>query len=145
MWMGSWIHVVRGIHRSPVSSSHKCQGGGALVLSLICAWTNDWVTIETPVIWGDIALIMDRVHYGPLSDAHTWRTVKTMRGQHSFYGPPWEILPLSFSVSSPSRSTPLCLETASSSSQTPNSPPGEIVGGPPWLGWNAHWKKIGVK
>ena len=29
----------------------------ALMLSLICAWTNGWAS-ETPVIWGAIALIM---------------------------------------------------------------------------------------
>ena len=34
---------VRGIHRSPVSSPHKGQWRGALMFSLICAWTNDWV------------------------------------------------------------------------------------------------------
>ena len=35
--------LVRGIHRSPVNSPHKCQWGGTLMLSLICASTNDWV------------------------------------------------------------------------------------------------------
>ena len=34
---------VRGIHRSPVNSSHKGQWHGALVPSLICAWINGWV------------------------------------------------------------------------------------------------------
>ena len=34
---------VRGIHRSPVNSPHKGPWRGALVLSLICAWTNGWV------------------------------------------------------------------------------------------------------
>ena len=31
---------------------------GDLMFSLICAWINDWETIETPVIWDVIALIM---------------------------------------------------------------------------------------
>ena len=31
-----------GIHRSPVNSPHKGQWCGALMFSLICAWTNDW-------------------------------------------------------------------------------------------------------
>ena len=31
---------VRGIHRTPVDSPHKDQWRGALVFSLICAWTN---------------------------------------------------------------------------------------------------------
>ena len=34
---------VRGIHRSPVNSPHKGQWRGALMFSLICVWTNDWV------------------------------------------------------------------------------------------------------
>ena len=32
--------TVPGIHRSPVNSHHKGQRRGALILSLICAWTN---------------------------------------------------------------------------------------------------------
>ena len=41
-----WKHFPRywpfvwGIHRSLVNSSHKGQWHGALILSLICAWTN---------------------------------------------------------------------------------------------------------
>ena len=34
---------VRGIHRSPINSPHKGQWRGALVFSLIWAWTNGWV------------------------------------------------------------------------------------------------------
>ena len=34
---------VRGIHRSPVNSSHKGQWRGALMFSLICVWMNSWV------------------------------------------------------------------------------------------------------
>ena len=34
---------VRGIHRSLVNSPHKGQWRGALMFSLICPWTNDWV------------------------------------------------------------------------------------------------------
>ena len=33
---------LRGIHRSPVSSPHTDQWCGALMFSLICAWTNGW-------------------------------------------------------------------------------------------------------
>ena len=33
---------VRGIHRSPVDSAHKGKWCGALMFSLICAWTNGW-------------------------------------------------------------------------------------------------------
>ena len=34
---------VRGIHRSPMNSPHKGQWRKALMFSLICAWTNNWV------------------------------------------------------------------------------------------------------
>ena len=34
---------VRGIHRWPVNSPHKCQRRGVLMFSLICAWINGWV------------------------------------------------------------------------------------------------------
>ena len=34
---------VRGIHRSPVNSSHKGQWRGALMFCLIRAWINSWV------------------------------------------------------------------------------------------------------
>ena len=34
---------MRGIHRSPVNTSHKGQWRGALMFSLICSWTNGWV------------------------------------------------------------------------------------------------------
>ena len=35
---------VRGIHRSPVNSPHKGQWRGALMISLICARINGWVS-----------------------------------------------------------------------------------------------------
>ena len=38
-------HFMRGIHRSPVNSPHKCQWRGALMFSFACAWTNSRVTI----------------------------------------------------------------------------------------------------
>ena len=34
---------VREIHRSPVKSPHKGQWRGTLMLSLSCAWINDWM------------------------------------------------------------------------------------------------------
>ena len=34
---------VRGIHRSPLNSSHKGQWRGTLMFSLICTWTDDSV------------------------------------------------------------------------------------------------------
>ena len=38
-----WLFVP-GIHRSPVNSPHKGQWRGALMFSLICAWTNGWAS-----------------------------------------------------------------------------------------------------
>ena len=44
-----WKHLprywpsVRGSHRWPVVSPHKGQWRGALMFSLVCAWTNGWV------------------------------------------------------------------------------------------------------
>ena len=44
-----WKHFPRywpfvwGIHRSPVNSPHEGQWRGALMFSLVCAWTNGWV------------------------------------------------------------------------------------------------------
>ena len=37
------LALCAGIHWSPVSSPHKGQWHGALMFSLICAWTNGWV------------------------------------------------------------------------------------------------------
>ena len=34
---------VRGIHRRPVNSPHKCQWRRVLMSSLICTWINGWV------------------------------------------------------------------------------------------------------
>ena len=33
---------MRGIHRTPVNSPHKGQWRGALIFSLVCAWTDSW-------------------------------------------------------------------------------------------------------
>ena len=49
---------VRGIHRSPVNSPHKGQWRGALMFSLICAWTNIWPNNRDP---GDLR--RHRAHY----------------------------------------------------------------------------------
>ena len=37
------VICVRGIHRSPVNSLHKCQWRGALMFSVIWAWISAWV------------------------------------------------------------------------------------------------------
>ena len=53
-----WLFV-RGIHRWPVNSPHKGQWRGALIVSLICAWTNGWVNNRDA---GDLR--RHRAHYG---------------------------------------------------------------------------------
>ena len=42
---------VRGIHRSPVNSTHKDQWRGALMFSLICVWINGWVNNREAGDW----------------------------------------------------------------------------------------------
>ena len=42
---------VRGIHRSPENSPHNGQWRGALKYSLMCAWTNGWVTNQGDGDW----------------------------------------------------------------------------------------------
>ena len=55
---------VRGIHRSPVNSPHKGQWHGALIFSLICAWTNGWVNNrDAGDFWDVIALFMTSLQW----------------------------------------------------------------------------------
>ena len=64
---------VRGIHRSPVNSPHKCQWRTALVFSLICAWINAWVNHRGT---GDLG--RHRTHYDVIvmeSAAHTFNWI----------------------------------------------------------------------
>ena len=49
---------VRGIHRSPVNSPHKCQWRGALMFPLICTWIHSWANNREA---GDLR--HDRAHY----------------------------------------------------------------------------------
>ena len=58
---------VRGIHRSPMNSPHKGQWHGALMLSLICFWINDWVNNrEAGDLW------RYRAHYDVTVMKHAW-------------------------------------------------------------------------
>ena len=50
---------VRGIHWSTVNSRHKGQWCGALMFSLICAWTNTWINT-----WDAGDLRRHHTHYG---------------------------------------------------------------------------------
>ena len=52
------LALCAGIHRSLVNSPHKGQWPGALMFSLICAWTNGWVNSRDA---GDLRL--HRAHY----------------------------------------------------------------------------------
>ena len=55
----SYWPFVRGIHRSPVNSTHKGQWRGALMFSLICVWINGWVNNrEAGDLW------RHRAHHG---------------------------------------------------------------------------------
>ena len=38
-----FLALCAGIHRSLVNSNHKGQWRRALIFSLICVWTNDWI------------------------------------------------------------------------------------------------------
>ena len=59
-----YLPFVRGVHQSPVNSPHKGQWHGALMFSLICAWTNGCVNnrwlFETPsrLLWRHCTVIM---------------------------------------------------------------------------------------
>ena len=48
------LTLCAGNHRSPVNSPHKGQWRGALMFSLICAWTNGWVNNRNA---GDLTLV----------------------------------------------------------------------------------------
>ena len=62
--VNKWKHLpfywpfVRGIHRSPADSPHKGQWRGALMFSLICAWTKGWTNNRDA---GDVT--RHRAHY----------------------------------------------------------------------------------
>ena len=67
---------VRGIHRWPVNSPHKCQSRGDLMFSLICVWINGWVNnreagdLRRHRAHYDVIVIMD-IHEGA---SLGWRT-----------------------------------------------------------------------
>ena len=65
---------VRGIHWSPVNSSHKGQWRRALMFSLICVWINDWVNNRET---GDLRRY--RAHYDvivmPMSNVHMQKSM----------------------------------------------------------------------
>ena len=69
---------LREIHRSPVNSPHTDQWRGALMFSLICAWTNCWVNNQDA---GDLR--RHRSHYDV--------TVMWCRIMIQWLGQPWDL------------------------------------------------------
>ena len=69
---------LRGIHRSPVNSPHTDQWRGALMFSLITAWTNGWVNNQDA---GDSR--RHRAHYDV--------TVMWCRIVIQWSGQPWDL------------------------------------------------------
>ena len=69
---------LRGIHRLPVNSPHTDQWRGALMFSLICAWTNGWVNNQGA---GDMR--RHRAHYDV--------TVMWCRIVIQWFGQPWDL------------------------------------------------------
>ena len=68
---------VRGIHRTPVDSPHKDQWRGALVFSLICAWTNgsannrDAGDLSHPHVHYDVTVI----HFVKMVQTHQLKAI----------------------------------------------------------------------
>ena len=86
----NWPFVM-GINRSPMDSSHKGQRRGALLFSLICAWTNGWQSrrrwFETSScsFWCHCSIYPN--HYNKTWEWHTvlclsvfWRKLKPRSG-----------------------------------------------------------------
>ena len=69
---------LRGIHRSPLNSPHTDQWRGALMFSLICAWTNGWINNQDA---GDLK--RHRAHYDV--------TVMWCRIVIQWSGQPWDL------------------------------------------------------
>ena len=67
-------NLLWGIHGWPVNSPHKGQWRGALVFSLICAWTNGWVNNRQA---GDLR--RHRAHYDII--VMLYNTLKTKKWQ----------------------------------------------------------------
>ena len=70
----NWPFVL-GIHRSPVNSLHKGQWRGALMFSLICIWTNDWVNNREA---GDLRRY--RAHFDVIVMSRSCRTINVTSG-----------------------------------------------------------------
>ena len=69
---------LRGIHQSPVNSPHIDQWRGALMFSLICAWTNSWVNNQDAG-----GSRRHRAHY---DDTVMWCLIMIQ-----WFGQPWDL------------------------------------------------------
>ena len=100
---------VRGNHRPPVDSPHKCQWRGALVFSLICAWTNGWGNNRDA---GDLrrhrahyeAIVMlfcpntqNNIRFNFAFDFFCWKATDTLAVSVAFQKNKIKITPLTFS------------------------------------------------
>ena len=74
-----WLFV-RGIHRSPVNSTHKGQWRGALMFSLICVWINDWVNNGEA---GDLRRY--RIHYDVTVMGEMILVISTLRARRNTF------------------------------------------------------------
>ena len=87
---------VRGIHRSPVNSPHKGQWRGALMFSLICAWTNSWANT------GDVGdLRRHRAHYDVIvvAGVNSNNSQALQQAQYWLQSWVWFVFKISLSIS----------------------------------------------
>ena len=71
---------VRGSHRSPLTSPHKGQWRGALMFSLIYAWTNSWANN------GDAGDLRDhRAHCGAIVTEGEWMSYSGILSYESHF------------------------------------------------------------
>ena len=101
--------LVPGIDRSPVSSQHKGQWRGALVLSLVLAWTNSWANNGDA---GDLrrhrthydAIVIYNVSTQPPSWTQSFIPCVVHQGNHwcnFVISPPWELPATLWRVNTP--------------------------------------------
>ena len=78
---------VRGIHRSPMYSPHKGRWRGALMISLISAWTKGWANNRNV---GDLR--RHRAHYGVIIMNSTCPSFSSLAYQKRSFEEEYQIL-----------------------------------------------------
>ena len=80
------LALVLGIHRSPINSPHKGQWRGALLFSLIFAWTNGWVNnrdagdLKRHLAHNDVTVMTERgVSSDNIPTRHVWMALYQFR------------------------------------------------------------------